>query len=107
MADTQPQTPVDPTQSTHSVQPVVVEQPVVTTGKLVFSFNHPTPLWAIWVFRTEFWLNKAIIGWLAFTHMLPAHQALETVGILAAIDGFVWGMAQSLGIKKEDVTGTT
>jgi hypothetical protein len=62
---------------------------------------NPTPMWATWIFRIEFFLNKALLYY--FTTTTTAQMSAEEVKhwlvVLIAIDGFVWGIGKSMGIK--------
>lgn len=80
------------------VQQVETEETV--KGHTVFSFKHPTPLWATWAFRTEFILNKAAMMWLGGTALIPQNKVKELVLIMTIVDFVVWFAARSLGVKK-------
>ena len=68
-------------------------------GKLVISLTQPTPMWATWIFRVQFFANKAILFYLAGTTLIPPDMIKQDILILASVDLFVWGIAKSLGIK--------
>lgn len=69
-------------------------------GKTVVSFSKPTPMWATWIFRVEFLLNKAILMVLSASHLWTPEQVKESLIWIAAIDFFVWGIARGLGVDK-------
>lgn len=69
--------------------------------KVVLSVSKPTPMWATWIFRIEFWINKTFLFLLA----QGAFEGIEMKKALIwalAIDGFVWGIGRMLGIKKPE-----
>lgn len=77
-----------------------VESEEIVTGHTVFSFKHPSPLWATWMFRTEFILNKALTMYLAGTDKIPKEDIKEYMLIMGAVDLVIWFFARSLGVKK-------
>lgn len=79
-----------------------VEQDATIKGKTVISFNHPTPKWATWIFRTEFVLNKALTMYLSGTALIPADKLKEWFLIMSIIDFITWFSARSVGVKKAD-----
>lgn len=82
--------------------PAEVVQPV--KGTVGISFINPTPMWATWIFRVEFFANKAFLLWMSSTNIIHPEQMKGIVGTLAAIDFFVWGIGKSIGVKPpEDV----
>jgi len=83
-----------------------VETTKQSTGSLVISLSHPTPMWAIMIFRVEFLLNKAFMMWVSTTNIVPSAKLQMFIGTMTAIDFFVWGIGRSLGIKPPD-DGTT
>ncbi len=85
-----------------TTETTTVETEKELKGKPVFSFSLPTPKWAIYVFRTEFFINKALMLWLTGTTIVPTENAKEYILILVAIDTVVWGLSRSIGIRKED-----
>lgn len=80
-------------------QTVQVEKEI--TGKTVVSIDLPTPMWATWVFRTEFVLNKAILFILSGTSLLTPEQVKESLVWIAGIDLLIWGIGRGLGVKKQ------
>jgi hypothetical protein len=72
-------------------------------GSTVFSFNLPTPMWATWIFRTEFVLSKAATMYLTGTHHYPAEKTTEVLLIMSIVDFVVWFIARGLGVKKTDI----
>jgi uncharacterized membrane protein YbaN (DUF454 family) len=82
---------------------VEVQTTKPVTGKTTFSFRLPTPMWATWIFRTEFILNKALTYWITSTAMVPPNKVKETLLIMASVDLATWTLARSLGVKKEDI----
>lgn len=86
----------------NSVQQVEVHSEV--TGKTVFGMEgikNPTPLWATWIFRTEFVLNKALLYYLSATSLVPASHLKEVILFVTTVDLAVWGMGRLVGVKKE------
>ena len=73
-----------------------VETEATVKGHTVISFKHPTPMWATWVFRTEFILNKALTLYLAGTEKIPQEDIKEYMLIMGAVDLVVWFFARSL-----------
>lgn len=80
-----------------------VEKVQAVKGSTVFSFNLPTPMWATWVFRAEFVLNKALTMYLTGTHHFPAEKTTEILLITSIVDFVVWFIARGLGVKKTDI----
>jgi len=81
---------------------IEVETTKEIKGKTVLSFKEPTPVWATWVFRIEFFLNKALMMYFSGT----SHQISDLsdkILILTIVDFVTWGIAQSIGVKKSDV----
>jgi hypothetical protein len=75
-----------------------------TTGFGVAQLNKPTPLWVNWIFRTEFVLNKVFLIWLGSQDIIDnAHSLKVIIGIVAAIDGVVWGLGKFVGITKDQM----
>jgi hypothetical protein len=79
------------------------------TGTTVLSFTKPTPVWATWIFRGEFIINKCLMMYLSGT----THTVVDLkndILILTIIDFGVWMLAKSIGVKKADLgledTGT-
>lgn len=68
-------------------------------GTTTLSFADPTPRWATWVFRVEFFLNKALLMWITSTNIVAPEHIKGVVATLAAIDFFVWGIGRSIGVK--------
>ena len=83
-----------------TLQQVETEQTI--KGHTVISFKHPSPMWATWVFRTEFILNKALTLYLAGTEKIPQEDIKEYMLIMGAVDLVVWFFARSLGVKKPE-----
>lgn len=74
-----------------------------TEGKLVVSFNRPTPAWATWVFRSIFVVTTAItLIFLPATHLIAEANKFEIALWLKGLDFIVWGIGRGLGIKKTD-----
>lgn len=71
-------------------------------GTLGISVTNPTPMWATWAFRIEFFLNKSVLIYLAGTKHMTVDHIQELLLIFSAIDVFVWGIGRSLGIKPPD-----
>lgn len=80
-----------------------VEKDATMPGKVIFSFNRPTPKWATWIFRTEFILNKAITMYLTGTGTIPEDKVKEYLLIMTIVDFITWLGARSLGVKKADI----
>lgn len=71
-------------------------------GKTVPSFTLPTPVWATWVFRGEFIINKCLMMYLSgTTHTIV--DLKNDILILTIIDFGVWMFAKSIGVKKADL----
>lgn len=84
----------------------VVESTQITKGKLVMNYKLPTPKWATWVFRTEFILNKAAIGWMLSADIIPSNRLKVVVATMNAVDFVFWGFGRLLGIKPPDISET-
>lgn len=80
-----------------------VEKDEAMSGKVVLSFNRPTPKWATWIFRTEFILNKAMTMYLTGTGTIPDDRVKEYLLIMSIVDFLTWLGARSLGVKKSDI----
>ena len=80
-----------------------VQTTEVVKGKIVPSFKLPTPMWANWIFRTEFVINKMAMLYLAGTDKIPAEDIKEYLLIATVLDFGVWLFARSIGIKKQDL----
>lgn len=76
-----------------------VQTTAETKGTLSFSVKYPTPMWATWVFRVEFFANKAFLFYLAGADGFDAHTIKMAILIAGTVDMFVWGIGKSLGIK--------
>lgn len=74
----------------------------IPKGKTVISFTKDTPMWATWIFRIEFFLNKGIMMYLAGTPNTIVHLKNDIL-ILGIVDFMVWGLAKSIGVKKSDL----
>lgn len=79
-----------------------VEKDEIVQGKTVLSFNHPTPKWAVWSFRVEFVINKALMMYLTGTAALQPEKTKEWLLIMGIIDFVVWFAARSVGVKKSE-----
>ena len=66
------------------------------------SFKDPKPKWATWMFRIQFFANKALMFWLSGTKLIKPEDLGEWILALGAIDLVVWGLAQGFGVKKDD-----
>lgn len=88
-------------QSTTS--PQEVQKTEVVTGKAVLSFKLPTPMWATWIFRAEFILNKAATMYLAGTGMIEPERVKEYLLIMSIVDFLTWLSARAIGIKKDAI----
>ena len=76
-----------------------------TKGKTYFGktgLRNPTPMWATWIFRTEFVINKAVLMILGASSAFTPEQVKESIVWIAAIDYAVWQIAKFIGVKKED-----
>lgn len=82
---------------------VEVETQESVKGTTVLSFTKPTPMWATWIFRTEFILNKAITMYLTGTGTIEEGKVKEYLLIMSIVDFITWLGARSLGVKKTDV----
>lgn len=72
-------------------------------GRLVISSSAPSPLWATWVFRIQFILNKMFLVVAGGTKMIPPHHLQEAILWAAAVDIGVWSLAKMLGIEKPQI----
>lgn len=75
-------------------------------GTTRFGLNQvvkPTPMWATWVFRIEFLLNKTFMIWVAATSSIPKEHLNEIILYASLIDGFVWGIGKFIGISKDQM----
>lgn len=82
-------------------QPVQVEKTSTVKGVTTFAPGSPTPSWALWIFRTEFVLNKIILFYLSQTSR--AIDIKELVLIITCVDMGTWLFAHSMGVKKKDI----
>lgn len=88
-------------ETANTTQEIMEEKTV--KGKLVLSFTKPSPTWALWVFRTEFVINKAAMIYLSGTTLVSPDKVKESILILTIADFLTWVVAKSLGIKKQDI----
>ena len=84
-------------------QTTEVQTTEIVKGKTVASFNLPTPMWATWIFRTEFVLNKMAMMYLAATDRISTADVKEYLLIATILDFGVWAFARSIGVKKKDL----
>lgn len=63
--------------------------------------KHPTPVWATWLFRVEFVLNKVALYVLGSTSLVSPDNVKESLIWIAALDMLIWGLARFIGEKKE------
>lgn len=80
----------------------IVEEKKQVQGKVVLSFNKPTPQWATWTFRIVFNLTLAIGIWVAGTNIIPEGHKVEALLVLKVLDYLIWGIARGLGVEKSD-----
>lgn len=80
-----------------------VEETALVKGKVIFHPAGPTPSWALWMFRTEFILNKMLLFYLTGTDTIPMSNIKEYVLKITVVDFGVWLFANSLGVKKTDL----
>lgn len=74
----------------------------VVKGTTVASFKLPTPVWATWLFRGEFIINKCLMMYLSgTTHTIV--DLKNDILILTIVDFGVWMFAKSIGVKKSDL----
>ena len=89
------------------VETTQIEAVEQVKGTLKWAVNggitNPTPSWAMWMFRTEFVLNKCFAMWLASQNSLNLQELKSLVLWVTIIDFAVWGFAKQFGIKKEDL----
>lgn len=89
-------------EETQPVEKVVQESGTTRFG--LGQVNQPTPTWVNWIFRTEFVLNKVFLFWLSSQDVINnAHTLKVILGVLAAIDGTVWGLGKFVGITKDEM----
>lgn len=82
-----------------------VETTKAITGTTVFGIaglQNPTPKWATWVFRIEFFANKALMMFLSGTHSIPPEQLNEWILWTTIIDTIFWAFARQVGIQKPE-----
>lgn len=96
------QQPIEQPQESNVV-PQAVQTEKMVTGKTVMSFTLPTPMWATWVFRTEFILNKAMTMYLTGTGAIEPDKVKEYLLIMSIVDFLVWLAARGVGIKKQTI----
>jgi len=61
-----------------------------------------TPMWAKNIFRIYFFASKAVIGWFAYTKLLPAPWIYEAMGIVTLLlDPIVYGLSKMVGVVPE------
>lgn len=73
------------------------------TGKVIFGvkgLEHPTPLWANWIFRIYFFATLAAIIIISDLKSLDGDLKFTIALWLKASDVFVWGIAKGFGIDK-------
>ena len=62
------------------------------------------PEWASWIFRSYFIISKAVLGWLAYTHLIPQTAMYEVMGIIMFLaDPIMLGISKMFGIVPEPV----
>lgn len=78
-----------------------------TTQKTKFGFSQISsegPEWASWIFRAYFIISKAILGWLAYTHLIPQTAMYELMGIIMFLaDPIMLGISKMFGVVPEAV----
>ncbi len=82
---------------------VQVEKTELVKGVTTFAPGHPTPKWALWIFRTEFVMSKVLALYLTGTDRVPSSDIKEYLLIITAVDLGTWLFANSMGVKKKDV----
>jgi hypothetical protein len=77
------------------------------TQKSKFGFDQISaegPEWASWIFRSYFIISKAVLGWLAYTHLIPQTAMYEVMGIIMFLaDPIMLGISKMFGIVPEPV----
>lgn len=87
---------------TQPAEKIIETQGVTKFG--IGQINKPTPMWVNWIFRTEFVFNKVFLLWLSSQDIIDnAHSLKVILGIVAAIDGVVWGLGKFVGITKDEM----
>jgi hypothetical protein len=85
------------------------QQAEITTlqkGKVGFGLDQlgkPTPMWVIWIFRTQFVLNKAALMYIGATVDVPLTDVKSIILKLSIIDFVIWGLGRFVGITKEKI----
>jgi hypothetical protein len=90
-------------QNTDETKTVQVEETTTVKGVTTFAPGHPTPSWSLWIFRTQFVLNKMLMFYLSATDRVPTKDVKEYLLIITAIDLGTWLFANSIGVKKKDL----
>lgn len=84
-------------------QQIQVEKTALVKSVTTFAPGRPTPSWAIWIFLTEFVLNKMLMFYLSATDRVSSHNLKEYLLIITCIDFGTWLFANSLGVQKKDL----
>ena len=77
-----------------------VEAPQQIRGKLVWSFKHPSPRWAILFFRTVFVTTTIIVAAIFFKHALTPTTKAWLLFWSKVIDFIIWFFTRALGVKR-------
>lgn len=65
--------------------------------------SNEAPEWATWIFRGYFILSKAVLGWLAATHLIPQAALYEVITLITfLLDPLFYGVSKLFGIQPED-----
>ena len=65
--------------------------------------NNDSPTWAKWIFRLWFLVSKALIGWFAYTNLIPKPTLYELIGVFSLLmDPIMFGLSKMFGIVCED-----
>ncbi len=61
--------------------------------------KNDTPEWAKWIFRSWFFISKALLGWLSYTKLIESNTLHELIGVFSLlIDPIMFGFSKMFGI---------
>ncbi len=80
----------------------VVEPTRGTTKFGVGQLSNPTPMWATYLFRAEFILNKVLLFVLSASSLFTPEQVKESLVWIGAVDLAVWTFGRFLGVSKDE-----
>lgn len=82
-------------------EPVSVESQKEVKGKLVASFEKPTPMWANWVFRIVFCLTTAATMIITAEPNIPNDLKVRIFLYMKSFDFVIWFIGRGIGIDKK------